>query len=1143
MPSKAKKTPTEMLTIYKASAGSGKTFTLAYEYLKILLGIKNRESGKYHLNSDKYNPSGHRQPRRHAGILAITFTNAATEEMKSRIIKALDKLTRSGLDNRYSQWLTNEYGCTVDELQQAASKALSELLYDYGNFNVSTIDSFFQNVLRTFSREVDHQDDYELSMDTEDMVRQSISLMLDELNYSDKDTHPRLKSWINSFTMERLRSGKSYNFFNRSGDILSTLGKHMSDSIDETFGRFSEALENYLAKPERVEIFGHELKKHADKALQPIIKTAKEFFALVKASGTPIELYNKSIVSRMEDVIYGRSTDIINTIRDFANGTKKVTAAAVGTKCKQAGIKPDSLMPQLEKAVEFCQLLVQNYQEYRFYKELDNNLGLFDFNGMAILKLRQFLRDNNTVLISDTGELLRRIISDAEMPFIYERLGMQLTNLLIDEFQDTSHLQWENLKPLVGNALSQGNDNLIIGDEKQAIYRFRNSDSKLLGHIVQTRDFPNDFIPRGSAQADNTNHRSAANVVKFNNTIYSRIARRLNMPGYDNVVQAIDTENKLDTLPGYVKMRFYDKAPDSTALLEQLAQDILRQHNEGGYAWRDILILGRWNKDIANVVDFLINHHPEIKVLSSEALLLSSSAAVRTIMSMLKLVESSYKTRGSGSPDQRKTPKYATQDEVVMMITRFDYYKSQGFNVADSLRLALDTTGDSAQSMRQEIMDIRAKNPANLVALIDAVIATKIPEQQRTEEYAYIAALQDLAIKHCEGADTSLKTFIDNYEANIDSWAIKSGADIDAVQVMTIHKSKGLERECVHIPFGDWRLKNSSQRLWLPMTLLKGFKPDILPPLMQIDVTADSPLRDPSVSPFTEIINENEQLDIIDNLNISYVAYTRAGRELIVNSTTTNIGAYVLEAISQSDEVISNNTLNTAKYYNPVTKELVIGEPTTWVDRSGKKSVYSRNAGEYPVKFRADTEQITGIDDALAVHVDIGNEEQKEIVEPAIANPSPEYIAAREQGIHLHAILAGTSTLDSLDTAVEKYATRADLPTQTAAQYRHELLQAIEGGGEKVLAWFDPSSKIYTERSIYIAATDQSFRPDRLVVYPDGKAAIVDYKFTSEPRPSHFRQMENYLTLSQDIGYKDVRGFLWYPILNKIIEIKPNKLS
>lgn len=399
---------------------------------------------------------------------------------------------------------------------------------------------------------------------------------------------------------------------------------------------------------------------------------------------------------------------------------------------------------------EFCRSYFEGISIYKINAEMREQLGTLDFIGLAQATLETFLRDNNLVLISDTGELLSRIISDAEMPFIYERLGMKLTNLLIDEFQDTSRLQWKNLKPLVSNSIAEGHDNLIIGDEKQAIYRWRNSDSELLGSVVQNEDFPNNYKLRGTTAAENTNYRSSGTVVRFNNSFFTALACNFGANSYGNVAQ--HPSQRYAELPGYVRFTFKeeDELPDE-AVLEAMCTDILRQHN-AGYMWRDILILSREKSEARLIAEYIISNHPEIRILSSEALLLNSSAAVRSIMSLLKLVSRSYDMGKQPDKDSDK-PRYATQDDIVMMITRFSNFIARGIDNATALEAALSGDGLDNADLNRQVKDIRATNPANLVALIEAIISYKLNEEQRSAEYAYIAALQDLAVKHCEGPD------------------------------------------------------------------------------------------------------------------------------------------------------------------------------------------------------------------------------------------------------------------------------------------------------------------------------------------------------------------------------------------------------
>lgn len=1129
-----------MLTIYKASAGSGKTYTLAFEYVKLLLGVKLTDgSDRYVLNSPRYAPGGRRLPGRHRGILAITFTNAATEEMKSRIVRELARLAGDGTAD-YRNRLTALFGCTAEELKSAAALALSEMLYDYGNFNVSTIDSFFQGVLRTFSREIDHQGDYELSLNLDDVVAQAISLMLDDLNYGRSENPARLNRWIRDYVFSRLQQGGSYNFFNRAGRMLSSMSASVAAALgDETYTTRAEAFRRYISDPSRIESFEKELRKAVSRKAAAIKAAAERFASYADGIGMSPDAYNKSFRPRIDKAI---SDPTSLKSKDFAIGLFRMLTEEpemkkfyVQSRIKAVRHLGAALDEAFALACDFASTALANVDEMSVLSEIAGSLPLLEFIGMTESYMQKFLRDSNMVLISDTGELLKRIISDAELPFIYERLGMKLDSLLIDEFQDTSHLQWHNLRPLVANSIAEGHDSLIIGDEKQAIFRFRNSDSELLGRLVGERDFPDSHRLRGNIPAENTNYRSAGAIVRFNNTLFRRMARKLGHGCYGNVVQT-PAERNAD-VPAYIRLQFTEVTDEDARndIFERMAAEIKRQH-EAGYRWRDILILVRFRDEAKALAKYMMYRHPDIRLLSSEALMLNSSAAVRTIIGMLKLVERSY--RAPAEVGERRQVQYASKADVVMMISRFAYYRGEGFDPAQALELALGEAADAGGSLRDEVLAVRAANPANLVALIEAVIALKIPESQRTSEYAYIAALQDLAIKHCEGPDPSLASFLADYDRNIDSRAIKASSKLDAVEIMTIHKSKGLERACVHIPLGDWKLRRNTDELWLPLDDgMEGFDPHIVPPLLRVATSKNNILRTSPHSPFSALLERNERDIEADNLNLAYVAYTRASRELIVYSGTTNIGAWFAAAIQEPDdesERTDTSLMPLSECYDAAAACFEYGTPTIGGSRDDDTCDADVPAGEYTVVCRDDARELTAIDDLLGDDPDIGGEEEKEITDtPADAAMAE----AARRGQNLHAILASVRTRGDLPAAVSRMALRTGLPAPEAEEYLAELEAAFDRAGETAAAWFRPENKVYAERAIYIPKTGETFRPDRVVVSPDGRVTVVDYKFTAEARESHCRQVELYLSLLRRMGREKAEGFLWYPLLGLIIKV------
>ncbi len=1142
-----------MLTIYKASAGSGKTYTLTLEYVKLLLGVKLTDgSGRYVLNADRYVAGGHRLPNRHRAILAITFTNAATDEMKTRIVRDLAALAGSG-DSKYRGTLTAEYGCTADELRESARLALAEMLYDYDSFNVSTIDSFFQTVLRSFSREVDHQGNYELSLNHNDVVAQAISLMLDDINYGNADDLKNIRRWIRNYIFNTVDSGKAFNFFNRSGGTMRSLAKSVADAlVSEVYTANADEFRRYMADPARLEAFRRKLGEASDEAVAGLRKAVTDFVSFTQTHGIPETAFSSYLRSRVaataaDPASIADANLSAGYMRNLASDSPDINAFYTkGYRDKGLGAVQEEAFGL---ACRFGRQCVETAERCKIYGSVSESLTLLEFISITADYMRRFLSETNTVLISDTGEILKKIISEEEMPFIYERLGMRLESLLIDEFQDTSHLQWHNLRPLVANSLASGRDCLIIGDEKQSIFRFRNSDSELLGHQVQECDFPPPMSRvKGGLPSENTNWRSAGDMVRFNNTLFSRIAALAESDSFGNVIQT--PSKAYSGLPAYVRLQFLegmekivaDQDDDSgtaseTDIFESMARTIIRQH-EAGYKWSDIIILVKTHKDAVKTADFLMRVHPEIRMVSSEALVLNSSPAVRTIIGILKLVERSYK-----APDEinRKAPekKFANRQDITMMISRYSYLRGEGLDAADALEAALSGSDEGGFSDR--IKDIRDENPANLVALIETIVEHKIPLEQRESEYAYIAALQDIALKHCEGSDCSLATFLADYDRNIEKWAIQTSAKLDGVEIMTMHKSKGLERACVHIPLANWNFRKKSETLWvLTEGLFSDFDSAIVPPMLRLTISKGCALESSRFSPVIGPLSRNVRDIEADNLNLTYVAFTRAKRELTVYSqaTKSDIGRWLLDAVSAPDsdaELSDSSRISIAAHYDCDRMLFELGAPTV-PEKAGSDvdKVPGADAGCYDVVRRDDVREITAVDDLLS-DPDKEDEPDKEIADEA--DGSENAAEAARRGTDLHNILASVRTRADLPDAVARYALRCGLLQTEADSYLTELEAAFDRCNEQTDAWFAPGVEAYTERAVYNPEKDETLRPDRVIVGSEGDVAVIDYKFTSGVRDSHRRQVEVYTAMFRALGYKNVAGYLWYPLSGRIIKV------
>ncbi len=1134
------------LTIYKASAGAGKTYTLAYEFIKAVVGIKDPADKTYRLNHPRYRKAGRGLASRHRSILAITFTNKATEEMKRRIVDELDALASLPApdeeDASYAVKLCAEFGCTRTELAETARSALRQLLFDYHYFNISTIDSFFQRVLRTFARELDRQGDFSVELNDNYAIRVSVADMLDQFNFDANLASP-LGRWIESFMDEKIARGERANFFNRNSDVHLSLIKNISHICDEPFKIHRAKMRQYLAEPARLDSLKKQINARIATMGRDLQRRAQAAIDATPLMASCPEMVNSTVAGRLCKIAAGEipaASDFYTktAIAAASDPSRGADAVAVKSKFKGKDFSP------LQRVKDFFESVGNTILQIDTLEQIRRSLDFLGLLANAWGFIDKFHDDNNTILLSDTNDLLRRIIDRSELPFIYERLGVTLRHFLIDEFQDTSCLQWENLRPLVSAGVSEDHDSLIIGDEKQSIYRFRNSEPDLLHHrVAQDEYFALFHHVRGADAADNTNHRSAPGVIRFNNALFRDLAARLDVDGFENVVQHIRADN--DGLPAHIRfISTIGLEPDEN--LEQMALDIIDRHDRGKYPWREMAILVRRNTEGSRAIDYLIEHYPQIPIMSDESLLLVKSPAVNLIVSVMRMLDRDWAS-SSGTPDG--CPVYASASDVDMMMSRFEYFRRGAASDNDALILALrpDLAADT-EAIAGTIGRIRSHNPATLPALVETIIHEHFSEQEIKASMAYIAAFQDAVLEYSTVYNPSLNGFLRWWDTCGTKLAIPASADIDAVRVMTIHKSKGLEFACVYIPFCDWSTAGKKSGKWVPFPTLEGIDPDVCPDILYLTESDAWSLEE---SPFHPLSVADTRERVTDMLNMTYVAFTRAKHELTCwytpkapsKDTSAPSMSWVISRIFEAGTEPGDLTLDLSQGYDPSSLSLTIGEPTE-AGQGRRKSQKKRKAvgaprvasftADYPIHYRKDTEMLLSVDDVRELDTDIDDRDPAPMPgsEPVKAHAESEAEEkARLRGILLHDIMASVTDIESIDRAVTDVCRRNRLSsadTESTAAFVHSI---IDGGTPQVVSWFRGYDRILVEQPIYDPETDDTRRPDRIVFLPDGTIEIVDFKFTSEILPAHRSQVRHYADLLRAMGHTRVTPRLWYPLL------------
>ncbi len=1175
-----------MLHIFKASAGSGKTFTLAKEYITMLLAIKNPETGVYTLNLNGKSRDVLVRPFPHRSILAITFTRKATEEMKRRIIKELAKLATipepGKKDSLYApdmmqRFLFNGAPCSRHDLATTASLILHQLLFDYQNFNISTIDAFFQRIMHTFARELGQQSDYEIELDSDAAMRNAVGIMLDDFNSLPQNDSP-LERWLTRYMQRMLAEGKASNFFNRRSSTHSNLVKLISKISEESFQQFELSTKEYLRDEGTSKNRLEEFTKYMRENQAQIIRNIQEEAIALGSTGAIENLSKKStLYSRFSLLVSGSPLQDLNF---YKKGAGKLVLDEDYSKSifnKNCGT------PEQEIAVRSFYLYVhQQYTTYFLMQDLHESLSQLGLLKHAWGYLDQFNRDNNTLLLAQTNTLISQIIDGENSPFVYERLGVYLNHFLIDEFQDTSTLQWANLWPLVLNAISDGNDSLVIGDEKQSIYRWRNSDSEILHTGIESQLKQANQLYKVTG-GNTVNYRSAHNIVRFNNSLFSRLADIHHIPGFENVVQGLNPD--LANLPGHVKFFCTDKLKQkiqdddsqnptndlNETILAQMVAEMRRLH-EGGYQWRDMAILVRRRKEAVLAIDYLAKNCPDISVLSEEALKVSSSNAVQLIINTLRIIDQEQKLLTDNDKKQSDPDEviYPTKAEVMADIHRFAFFLNKELELKKDAGITLseeemaEITANALNRAVQHDTDkeaddidlVRQKKPTTLVSMVEAIIGQLFSPEQRKKQFTYLAAFQDLVIDFCQHNQGTLHEFLDWWKIKGVYQNVSGAADANAVQVLTIHKAKGLEFPCVLIPFCTWRLYGDYEStMWTAFPAVADLNSEDAPPALYMTLKSsfdqeDHPLR-------ASYLTEHAKLKT-DTANMTYVAFTRAINELLVwygdptsseggsnndNAAANPLIGSLLTGVFATNSPDQGNDLlmDLSKHFKD--QDFEYGAPTAKAEKA--KDAADDKGPEvldiddpYPINYPSHAASLLALNDVLDNQSDIDDYANPDRVTMGHKLTAREE-EAMQKGTDLHEIMSHIRVPDDMTTAINRVVSRRHLDNDTADEYSSIIATFLHGGDQRVARWFDEKFTVYMEQPIYIPNIDQMRRPDRIVVLPDGSAEIIDYKFTQDTsEQKYFDQVKQYMALVKAMGYPQVRGYLCFPLIPEIIEVK-----
>lgn len=1092
-----------MLNIYRASAGSGKTYRLTKDYIHLLFSSKN--------------------DRAHSRILAVTFTNKATEEMKTRILKELHALSL-GAASDYREGLMSDFRMTDEAVNLKAKQLLSKILHDYSSFTISTIDKFFQQVIRSFARDIGVHGGYNLELDTTTTLEQSVDNLFLDLS---KEENRQLLQWLTDYAEESIELSASWDMRKN----IMTLGHEI---FSENYQHKAEETNKKLHEREFLMRYRQKLREIVNSYKEKIKTTAKEALEIITQNGLTTESFKGSTRSPMKTLeklpknVDKISSSFIGLAHDIKNCYAKTTPQEVIVAIEKS--YSGGLQCKLALLNELLQVDIVLYNSATIVLKHLSTLGILSDLALQIKKLTD---EQNTMLISDSNMLLNKIIDNSDTPFVYEKTGIHIDNFMIDEFQDTSVLQWKNFKPLVDNSLGANKLNLVVGDVKQSIYRFRNSDWKLLDENILT-DFRSEQVHQENLD---TNWRSDKNIIDFNNSFFLQAAQILQCKLNENLKDILPVYPQLEPLTtkivhaysntyqktairagiGHVKFTFLsDDECEEGWKMESLKRlpGILEQLQMQGYKPSDIAILVRNKTDAHSVINELLRYKtsesakPDFcyDVLGNEGLLVNDASSVRFIVGILKLF-------------------IHPNDSVQQTIVKYEYARGvlgKSENEAlNSCFLNTKLTKNNTSNLftNEENNALNQLKNSSLFDMIERIILL-FNIGAWNNEAIYVQAFQDIIYSYTTNRTADINSFINWWEIVSLKKFIATPDNQNSIRITTIHKSKGLEYKTVVVPFCDWELDqkkgNFTNYLWCA-PLLAPFNEL---PLLPIEYNKKLEKSIFSMNYFDEQMHR-----YIDNLNLAYVAFTRARNELICLAPaakkmdtsldkTNSLSTLLFASFTTIAQNTDKNTVALSEIFEKDSLVLEMGEP--------RIAIYNGK-------------QTPQLDDKIDYYPSVSSAERLRI-----RHQSLNYLLTNQDltesrlnyGLIMHDILKEITHSSDQENAImamvrEGRITETESKKVTQEMQKFWLLPETAN-------WFDKSNKVLNETTI-LSPDGKKYRPDRVII-KDNTATIVDYKFGEKESINYNQQVRQYMDLITNMGYAS-DGYVCYVSLGKVVKV------
>jgi ATP-dependent exoDNAse (exonuclease V) beta subunit len=1028
--------------VYSSSAGSGKTYTLVREYLRLALSKSGAGNFRY--------------------ILAITFTNKAAEEMKNRVLKSLKSISEIEADkkNGLRAELSELTGVDEQTLATRAGNMLQSMLHNYSDIAISTIDTFVHRLVRSFSRDLLLSHDFEVDTDTAQYLEEAVGRLMQRVGEDET-----ISKILIDFVIDQTENDSRWQL----EKILTEVGRKI---LDRAGSNHIKELSEF--EPGKFDVLGKKINEFIAVYENTVQLKAQKAIKTISEAGLTIDDF-----SNKKNSVYGYFERIAAGRTDFqANPT---TLSSIenqnfgGSKGASAANAFASVISDHFHEIENYR--TQNQGTFLLCQELKKNLRQLSLLSEIHLSLKQIKEEQNLIFVDDFHELIANVVKNEPSPFIYERIGNRYKYLLIDEFQDTSILQWHNFLPLVEHALSENNFVLLVGDGKQAIYRWRGGEVEQFDRLPEIFGDENDPTLKIKEEVlkQNFNHqnlpsnyRSLGKIVDFNNSLYDELSKQL--PAQMQSIyhdQAQKITRSADQ--GLIVSRFLEaeKAEDFRLFNLPVLLEYIEECLQDGFSYGDICIITRGNKDGIRVAEYLSQMN--IPVISSESLRIVSNGTVQLLLAAMKHLSH---------------PAHL-QDALTLLIALANRLNSENINEVLQKYTKQGKKGLYSVDIKGYLKEFEIPWSAKrLLALpLYDLLETLIRDfKLQGESSLHLSFFKKHILQYATRNHNDLGAFLSWWQEREHKLSISTPAETDAVQIMSIHKSKGLQFPVVFLPFCSWDFKPRNTDLhWVetPKYLEETIGCEVPPAMLS---TLSKSLSDTELGPVAQLENDRT---LLDNLNMLYVATTRPEDRLYIITRTgmpkenaQNIGHWI------NGYAISNN------WDLP---EHRIGE------RSGptKKRKEIRGLIDVPVSGNS------GWLEKIKINKEAGDWLDGQVSE-----------SQRARGKLLHKLMAELEKPEDVGELITQYVNRGWLQPTEAPEIADKITEMLNLEDSK--NWFGENVRVLNEKAI-LTPKGETYRPDRIVISGQN-ALIIDFK-TGAHEVVHKKQIEQYGQLLQSMGY------------------------